>query len=259
VIRRKVWSKKPSPRFGARAGKRLRDPQRQRGLEVANFFIDEQTIVNNSSAAETQIYTHLASIAISMEVINDSPEQRLGTVLSSMQRSITLHGIVMDWGIRQNGYDGDNTPLVGKVWSCFQLASDRLAPQSDNVVVPASLGSYSPFQTQFPTAVLNTSTPDISANTMVNPTRVHWSRTDLHELIPRSVSDDADVLYVPNSQQVFTPRSTINRRLRIRLGDDMGFFLIWSFRTDAALSVSSTVARTFTRWARGQLYYRFVQ
>lgn len=241
---------------------RLKDPQRTRGLEAAHFFIDETTVVANSSAAEALTYTHLVSIPLSIDAdTTNSSEQRVGTVLSSMQRFITLHGIVMDYGIVQQAYAGDNSdPQDGHVWSIFQLLTDRLNSNSTDAPFPASISSYSPFQNQFPTAILSPTTPLRQARENADPTRIHFTQTRLHHLIPLQVGLPLEgALYVPTGQPVSFRSSTVNRRLRIRLDDQHGFFIGWAFRTSASMDVPDSQTRTFRRWARGTLYYRFNQ
>lgn len=266
MFRRKKWSKRPSPRFGGRTGLRLKDPQRHRRLEQANFFIKEFQQVDNGSESFTIAYTHLASIALSLDFQNASnAEQRVGTVLASMQRSIDVVGLHFDWQIRQGGFQtrDDGEQRDGMVWSCFQLATDRLlATPATDVPQPATLGSYDPFVNGFPTAVLGPSTPDQESRQNTLPTRVHWTKTQCHYLRTADFfpsTDPTGLLSVPNGQLVDTRHPTFNRRLRVRLDDDHGLFLIWAFRTGPTFDIPDAAVRRFDRWARGTLYYRFSQ
>jgi len=251
-------------RFRRRFGG-LRDPQRTRKLEQANFFIDEGTAVSNSSGASTTAYTHLASIALSLDFQTAASEtQRVGNVIASMQRSIEVVGMHFDWAIFQSGWESGHGADIndGMVWSCFQLATDRLdVLTTGDAPEPASIGAYDPFQTTFPTAVLSPSTPGIASRQNTLPTRIHWTKTECHTLassdfIPTS---DPTELSVPNGQFVRTRNGTFNRRVRIRLDDQHALFFIWAFRNSPIFTIPSAGPRVFRRWARGTLYYRFRQ
>jgi len=257
-----------SPRrlpFKRRAAFTGRNPARPRGLEQATFFIDETTQVDNSSGFETSIYTNLASIPLSVGnvgagVISNSPEARLGTVLASTWRAIMVHGIVMDWDINQINYGGDSTQSEGIVWTCQHILTDKIDYNSTQVPAPSSLGSYFPFTNMWPVATLSTTSPsDDRADPATLPTRIHWTRTQIHWLSPaRVLSDEEGILYVPNGQSIHLRPQTINKRLRVRVDDEHGLFLTWHFRNNASFDITSG-ARVFRRWARGTLYYRVIQ
>lgn len=239
---------------------RLRDPQRTKKLEVANFFIDEDTVLDNSSAFETQIYTNLGAIALSVaQATVASPEQRVGQVFQSTWRAIQINGIVMDWGIQQDNF-GNVSSDDGHVWGYCSLLTDRIDLNTADAPTPATLGSWSPFTNEWPVAILSTTTPTVNSRQVSQPTRIHWCRTLHYNANPPQIILPVEgALYVPSGQDVQVRNSTINRRLRIRVDDNHGFFIGWAFRTDASFNVLEPDARTFKRWARGQIYYRILQ
>lgn len=231
-------------------------------LEKAEFYIRGQTLLTNGSETEQHVYTHIASIPLSLgQFISSSPEQRVGATLQSMQRYIQLAGIVMDWGWSHDRYDATGgLTSDGMVTATIQLMTDRINIDGTGAPVPSSLGFYSPYNTNFPTAVLSSSTPGVTSESERFPTRVHWTRTEMLYSSPTQlVGDTSEILYVPQGQKIDTGHRTINRRIRIRLDDIHAFFVGWHFITNPGYNQPDSGARTINRWARGTLFYRFHQ
>lgn len=245
---------------GFRPRNRLSNPQRTKGLEVATFFFEDSTALGNSSAFETQIYTVLASLPMSLGNSSSSPENRIGTALQSMNRYIQVNGIVYDYGIEAADRASDRS-LAGDWYFCHQLFTDRIEYNASDVAFPATIGSYSPFETLFPVAVLTTTSPEFNQRQGVMPTRIHLSRTRHYDAsMGQSEGDQTEnTLYWPTGQKVDFREPTVNKRLRIRVDDNHGLFFGWFFRTGANFALPETDPRSIRRWARGQIYFRFRQ
>ena len=88
MFRKRFGTRSPSRSFGGRRSfsrPRLRDPQRTMRLEKAEFYIRGQTLLTNGSETEQHVYTHIASIPLSLgQFISSSLEQRVGATLQSM-------------------------------------------------------------------------------------------------------------------------------------------------------------------------------
>lgn len=239
--------------------RRLRDPQRTKGLEHGQFFIEEALTLPTGSAAETSIYTHLGSIPFSVgQATGASPEQRVGQVMQSQARYMQINGIVMDWGIKTYNRQGDVIGDDGDFYSSVMLLTDRVDYNTADSPTPASVGSYSPFDNYWPTTVLSTTEPSITNRQPTQPTRIHWQKTQIHSLAPGRIgTDEEGVLYSFPDQGVTFRGGTLNRRLRIRLDDNHAFFLAWFFRNNPNFLVTDD-SRNIKRWARGHIYYRWV-
>jgi len=245
--------------MGRRPGGRYRDPQRTKGLDVSTFFIEDGVSIPNTPDDFQSIYTHIASLPLSLESAglgSAGPEQRVGQVLSSGWRSMVVSGLAFDWGIEQQSMDGDNGATIGEFWWCFQVISDRVVIDvGTGVPIPASLSHYNPFRNTWPTAILSTTSPGVDTDEARFPTRIHFSHTELFNGNANRIDNTQEsVLYYPNGQKVAQRQSTFNRRLRVRLDEGHGLFFAWSFLTGRDFfDVNTTDLR---RWARGQLYYR---
>jgi len=239
-----------------RPGTRLVTPTRK--WETALLTVDEQTQLTNTSDFRTIIYTHLASIPLSLNsLVTAGPENRIGTAMASMERSLEIGGIVIDWDITLDQViDGEPTVLNdGLFWSCFQLVTDRVDAKADGSMAPASIDTYDPFRTTFPMAILTASNPDVLQKENRMPTRIHWSKTTSHYAASIPILN-SETLASTWSQRVSLQPPTLNKRLRIRLDDDQGLFCTWAFRQNTSPDATQA-AFVVRRWLRGQLYYRF--
>lgn len=244
--------------FGFR-GPRLKDPQRTRRLERAEFYFRDLDQISNATEGQTRIFTHIASIALSLgNATPTSPEGRVGNVLSGMQRYIQINGLVFDYGYDVQTFLGDPPETdAGALTIQTAVVTDRLIPSQNGLdVLPASLNVWSPYQTQFPTAVLSTATPGALSDQIRQPTRVHWQRTErLFRNVPEVQSDLESTLYIGYGIRTRNQAPTFNRRLRVRLDDEHGLFLTTHYINDAA---QTGIPQFIVRWARGTLFYRFV-
>lgn len=252
-----------SRRFSGRRGS-THIVTRPRKWEMATMFARTEFNPPNLGQTSQQIYIHLASIADSLaNFTSPSDEQRFGTVLSSMQRAIEVGGVVYDWGYQiMSAFDGDiliaGAPPASKMYCAHHLITDRYAVSS-GIVVPASLGSWNPFDVMWPMQILGTSSPVQQRNQVELPTRIHFQKTFDVSFGGRPVSnDEGNILYIPDSQALRQNFGTVNRKLRLRLSDEQGLFAHWSLQTDPAWEFG-TVTPTIVFWLRGQLYYRYRQ
>jgi len=256
---RRSFSRRPS--FGLRR-RRLSNPQRTKGLEVGQFFFQDILQLDNLSDDDTVIYTNVASIALSLaQTTTSGPEQRVGQVLQSMGRAFQINGLVFDWGFELQNQDGTPTTNIGDFWSCFQVLTDRIeyGVPFDGSPAPASIGSYSPFDNYWPTAILSTTAPTVTERQPTMPTRIHFQKTEHWNAAAAQIINDGEgILYYPTGQSVNFRRPTFNRRLRVRVDDNHGLFFAWHARTGPAFAVADPAGRQLRRWARGQLYYRWL-
>lgn len=245
---------------GFRPRNRLSNPQRTKGLEMATFFFEDTVTLENSSNTTLSIYTVLASMPMSLGNASSSPENRVGTVLQSMNRYIQINGVVYDYGVSESFLDGEQTPEFSDYWFCHQLFTDRVEYNASDVAFPATIGSYDPFDTNFPVANLTTTSPEFNQRQGVQPTRVHLSRTRHRKAAANLITDTTEgALYYPAHQQVDIREPTVNKRLRIRVDDNHGLFFGWFFRTSTSWAIPDVSDRFLKRWARGQIYFRFRQ
>jgi len=250
----------PSSRFRRRRplGRTVTRPR----LEMGTFFIEDTVTIPNSSAAETLQYFHLASIATSLGSATSGDASRVGTVLAGMQRRLVIHGLVMDWGIEHQGViEGGPGPLRedGMVNCVSGLLVDRQVIDS-GIPVPASVATWDPWTTTFPTALLSSSTPLDVGEPVNGPTRILFRKNTVQSLIGQQViNQDEGALYVPDDQMLNRQFSTFNKRLRLSLDDEQGLYFFFGTRNSPTFALSASDGRVLRRWLAGTIYYRFQQ
>lgn len=203
-------------------------------------------------------YTHLASAAVSLGgAASGSPEQRVGNVLSGMNRALEIGGVVLDYGAETQVQDPAGFGDSFYLWNGLVL--DRQYAETTEAIVPASLQNFHPFTSLPPTAALLTGAPLPEAEEVSLPTRILWSKREQYDVAPGEIVNDIEgQLYYPTTQKVRLRNPTLNRRLRVRMSDEQGLYFVWAFRNSAAFSVG-TGARTIRRWLAGHIYYRYRQ
>lgn len=205
---------------------------------------------------------HIASIAQSLSQFSStSSEQRVGGVLSALERKLEIGGIVFDWGIIPTGpIQPGATPEQASVDMATYLVTDRVV---DDTITgqphPASIVSWQPFFASFPMAALQSSTPTLESRESNQPTRIHWQRHDHLELGARSFVGSESVLYVPNEQKVRVYRGVVNRRLRLRLDDGQGLYFALGLQNPVDIGPMVALNYNMQWWFRGSLYYRYSQ
>lgn len=253
------WSRKVSPRFGARRGlRRATSPQR---WERADFFIEDYQSLPGGSAAEQLQMFHLGSI--SQSLVNDVANPTLALAVASMQRRFEVGGIVFDYGHEQEApIDATVDKRNGNFWIMTGLCVDKLATfDQDGLVAPNAIAAWSPWTSQFPVAIVRTTSPSPAQDTRENsaPQRVLWSRTRYHSGGIRQVDNQQEgSLYVPDEQLLAAREGAVNRRLRLSLDDEQALFFFIATRNCASFELG-TSARVIHHWARGALYFRFRQ
>lgn len=256
--RRSVSFRSRSPFARTRMGVR---PQK---WEVATFFIDNQQTLPSGSASETLQYFHLGSIGNSLagDQVTE-PEGRVGNVLGNMNRFLIIGGIVMEHWFQHNGAIPGNfvadPQQTGTFYVEHGLLIDRQINNITNGVIPGSIGSWSPFTTDFPIASLTSTAPVTAAEQNRGPTRVLYHRNGYVMAAPRQVQNTMEgTLYVTNEQHLSSFRYLLNRRLRLRLNDEMGLYAYAATRNSATFNLA-TNERRVAHCFRGTLYYRFTQ
>lgn len=261
-----MYRRRFTRRFRGRTSLRFRPRTRvvtpPRKWEVGLIAADDTTAVDNSSDARTAVYTHIASIGMSLgNETGSSDTGRVGTTIASMQRYIEIGGLVFDWDVSQSGLIDGGAPLAddGIFWCTTQLLTDNLAEDSGTgLTFPASLPSYDPDRTTFPMAILSGSSPAPEQRQVRLPTRIHWSKTRSFYATGMPVVNVGEgELTTPWGQRVTSQPATVNRRLRVRLDDQQALFFAWFFRTNTSPDFASN-AGLVRRWLRGQIYYRYV-
>lgn len=252
--KRKTWSRKPSPRFGARRGS-THLVTRTKRWESSALFIDQISTVPGASGTETLQYFHLASIALSLGNAASGAEARVGQTLAQMQRSIEIGGVVYDWGFYWRSELSNQASRPDASFNCFHaLLSDRLINDGGNNT-PASIGSWAPWTPGFPMSILSSSTPPEATDPNNAPTRIHFQKCFWSSNASRRFTPAEDLLYVPDDQHLNQNFGTVNRRLKLRLDDEQGLFAVLGVRNGP----ENTIASQFNFWLHGKIYYRFRQ
>lgn len=244
-----------------RRGPQLRRPVATAKWEVGRFYFDNTRTMATGSASETLQYFHLASISTSFGSAIGGTEGRVGAVFAGMQRSLEIGGIVFDVDhLHRGDLQGDLLPGEGTYDMHLSLVVDtidRIIP--DGPGFPTSLDTYSPWLSSFPTAALQTTSPLDRSEPVTRPVRTYWERNVPIDLRPKIVLNDlGDTLYVPQNQRLNTTHYLVNRRLKLRLDENQGLFLIEGTRNSANFS-SGSASRIITTKLTGKLYYRYRQ
>lgn len=250
-----------SSRF-RRRGPKTHAVTRTRMWEKSHFFLDNFVTLPGGSGSETMLFNHLASIATSLASSSStSVEQRTGAVLANMERRLEIGGIVYDWGYRMlDEWDATEEDVSANSFHAMMaLVTDRQGYDTSNVTFPASVGSWSPWLSQFPTAIYSSAgTPALDAEPVTTPTRIHLQKFWQPSTGGRVVTNSNEArLYGINENRLEQNFATVNRRLKLSLDDEQGLYLCWGTRNSA--TYAPAVAQHIQFWAAGKLYYRFRQ
>lgn len=239
--------------FGTRPGK---EPQK---WEVSDFAIGGGATLPAGAGSETIALFHLLSVGISLSQGTDN--LNVGNALAAMTRKIHVGGIVFDYNLfPQNDIEGVDDIFEGNVLYRWFLCYDNLVADPSLDWIPNSVQAYSPLTSDFPTAILNNAvapSPEASTREGFRPVRVLWQKNDMLQLAARRFNNDEEgVLYVPSDQRVITSRGTVNRRLRVSLGDHQGLFLGLA-TLNLANFAAPQASRVIHRFATGSIYWRW--
>lgn len=231
--------------------------------EVGRIFFDSQVTMPAGSGASQLLYLHLASIASSLSgsAAGGGPEQRVGTVLAGMQRSLEIGGVVLDYDSVNRG-DVPGNFLAGEAtWdtSCFLIVDRQSGGGPASVPVPISVSTWDPFLSSFPTALLLPTTPNDQSEPSQAPTRILWQKNWTTDIRPKVITNDIEGdLYVPQNQRLARAYpSTLNRRLRLRLDESQGLYFVFATR-NSPNNALGTSQRALSQRLWGTIYYRFV-
>jgi len=235
-------------RFVKRRSRGLKTPSDAGRWERGQFFL-QQVLSPDEPDQETQTYQHLASIKFSVGGDDAQAGANITRTLANFSRYIEVGGIVFDWGFHPlNSIFGAAEGDVPALWIKSEILTDRL----DEIGQPCSLG-----QSRF----LNT-TPIVLANNngqnnqeLVQPTRVHWRRTELWDLnVGEQLVDAGTAGLGFNQRQVRDQRRTESLRLKIKLPDELALWFSVSVVTSAFWP--STIPFDLEWWAEGTIFYK---
>lgn len=261
---RKFTRRATSSRYrSVRRSRPLRRVVQTARWEVGRIAIDAVRTLENSSGAEQLTYFHVASIATSLgATFVAGPEQRIGAVLTEMNRRLEIGGVVFDYDCWHAGdLDGESDGIEDQSYDVHcSLVVDRIIKDAGaGTPFPASVVSYTPWFASFPSAALLTTGPFDSTEPVNAPTRTFWERNWFVDFRPKRIlNDEEGVLYVPENQRLATRTGTLNRRLKLSLDEAQGLYFVWGTRTSALFNASEA-ARAVRFRLLGKVYYRFRQ
>lgn len=255
---RRFTRRAPNFRSRFRRGRPLSTVVRTRKWNVSRIFVDRNSSLPTGAGTETLIYFHLASIASSWAASSSSTE-RVGTALADTMRSLELGGIVfeVEHYHRGNLPGQDGSEDLGRYDLHHALVVDRVVRETGDIPFPASLVSYHPWDSGFPTATLSASTPQEDVEPVNYPQRILWERNQIVDVRPKFINNDLEgALYVPQNQRLARHSYFVNRRLNLRLNEDQGLYLILGILNTADFALSGDERLVVDRvW--GKLYWRF--
>jgi len=185
------------------------------------------------------------------------PSDGPGRALITAARHIDVGGVVMDYGIDvANGpFADDPEPALGtgRMFVMCALVVDRM----DGDGLPTALVSWDPFQSSTPVASVTATTPTANTLDIDRPTRMLWQRTFNLDYRSRIfVTPTTGNLYVPNDQRVAIRHGTLNKRLKVRLTDELGLYFVRAYRASAVFDLDENTPAA-NAWFRGSIYYRY--
>lgn len=224
--------------------------QAPRVWEVGQYFFETQEELDMGGELADLVIRYVR-IASTRTIGDFSTGQ--GQALQSAARSIDVGGVVFDWGVyNDSGYDAAASPVEGRMYCMHALVADKI----DGAGLPGSVATYNPFITSTPVSSVGVATPSGLAAEITRPNRILWQQTfELQYSPTQIIGPTAGELYVPDGQQVGTRRTTLNKRLRLRLDDDVGLFHVFAYKQSALFATSFVPFAT--EWVRGNIYYRF--
>lgn len=225
---------------------------------MSRIFIDRNSSLPTGAATQTLVYFHIASIATSWAASSAATE-RIGSALAGTMRSLEIGGIVfeIEHYHRGNLPGQDSSEDLGRYDIHHALVVDRVVRETGDIPFPASLTSYEPWRSGFPSATLSATQPEEQTEPINYPQRILWERNQIVDVRPKFINGDLEgSLYVPQNQRLATPARFVNRRLNIRLNEDQGLYIILGILNTADFALSGDERLVVDRiW--GKLYWRF--
>lgn len=233
----------PRSSFRSRRGPMLRTPTRPKFWQRANFFAESSVLVPNSSLVTTNVAILLAR--------HQNLARNIAEGIGAMNqvRYIELGGIVYDWGLRREAFYEEGTGSLLGTTQGHTLLVDRL----DNTGLPVTAATTDWALAQPPVVQVSTTVPGAGAQDVDFPTKIihrKWERKP-HYAVEVVASEG---LWAPEGQYLDQRNPTVNKRLKLRLGDADGLFAVFSVVTSASYSAGGTIS--WPCWIQGQLYYR---
>jgi len=244
MYRRKTkWSSSRSRSFGARRGPLARVATRPKIWNRANFYADTSLTVNNASDT---CFNSAILLARHNNLARITSE---GFGYADQIRYIDIGGVVFDWGFRrETSYDVGTGSSLG-ITQGVTLATDRL----DNTGAPTTAATVQWHRPQPPVAQISTTTPGADAQNQDFPVKIHWRKWERKPHYAVQVTDTG-VLEAPEGQYLDARNPTVNKRLKLRIGEQDGLFLIFSAITGPTYAAGGSLG--WSIWVQGQIYYR---
>lgn len=246
AFRRSVPSRR---RFVKRRSRGLRTPTDAGRWERGSFFL-QQVMSPDDPDLETQTYQHLASLKFSLGGDDAQTGSNTTRTLANFARHIEIGGIVFDWGYHcLNTIFAADEGQVPALWIKQEILTDRL----DDVGAPDSLGQSRFFNT---TPVVLANNNGQNNQELLQPTRVHWRRTELWDLNSnlQLVGGAGTSPIGFSNQNVRDQRRTESLRLKIKLPDELGLWFAVSIVTSAFWP--PTIPFDIEWWAEGTIFYK---
>lgn len=219
-------------------------------VQRANFLLHSNlTTVPGTSFASVNVAFELAKI---LDHVADFTAGD-GVVMASMVRSIDISSIVFDYGYIQpfSVFSVAFDPLTDRqLFLHTMLCVDRLGPGG----VPDAVATVEPFETQSIVSAVGGGIPATTTLEQGWPSRVLWREHDYRNQGIITITDTSDDLYTLTNQAVYRERSgRVHKRLRLRLDDEHGLYLVASACNGTAGALDGTPIEF---WAGGCIYYK---
>jgi len=254
-MRSKTWSRRPSPRFGARRSFALKQPSQigsgrwQWGNFMAGFLFQADQLET------TNIFLELASMDLSHfndPLLLDNIGIVQGVTQQSMIKGIDIGGIQWSSGI--HNVDTGVNEVSGMPANRWHMTQMLCYDHRDNVTgVPQAINQDLRVST-FPTNVVNHTIPrpDLNQEIRDYPARIIYRTSDYYNPSVQAHTGIDEFLYATPRTEIYSSQRHRNLRLRKRLTDDWGLYYVFAVHS-AGTTVNS---RVFYCWVTGSIYYK---
>lgn len=250
--------RRSSPRgsFGYR-GRRFRPTGTTRNadritrVQRGNFCFSSQITTPTGLPVQQSVNSAFEICKIMDHIIDTSAGQ--GRAFGGAVKSIDISRIVFDfgWAPERDTYDGlDDIVSLSPRFMHTMLCTDRL----DKDQLPCAAVTVQPFLSGAPVVAVSAANPEVITEELQWPTRVLWRDCQLLNPGVRSITNFGEQIYgFADSQTYGTRNGRVNKRIKCRLDDEHGLYLVAS---TANVSTSDELDFPWRFWAQGAVYYR---